>query len=62
MALILAGPACAQSGEPTKIGFSMSLTRGLAPNGKSALLAQHIWQDETNAKGALLGRPVNLIY
>jgi branched-chain amino acid transport system substrate-binding protein len=62
MALTLAGPACAQSGEPIKIGYSMSLTGGLAANGKSALLAQHIWEEETNAKGGMLGRPVKLVY
>jgi branched-chain amino acid transport system substrate-binding protein len=61
-ALTLAGPAWAQSGEPIKIGYSMSLTGGLAPNGKSALLAQRIWEEETNAKGGMLGRPVKLIY
>ena len=33
-----AGPANAQSGEPIKIGFSMSLTGPLAANGKQALL------------------------
>jgi branched-chain amino acid transport system substrate-binding protein len=54
--------ASAQSGEPIKIGFSMALTGGLAPNGKSALLAQKIWEDDINAKGGLLGRPVKLIY
>jgi branched-chain amino acid transport system substrate-binding protein len=62
MALMLAGPTCAQSSEPIKIGYSMSLTGGLAPNGRSALLAQHIWEEETNAKGGILGRPVKLIY
>jgi branched-chain amino acid transport system substrate-binding protein len=62
IALILSAPACAQSGEPIKIGYSMSLTGGLAPNGKSALLAQHIWEEETNRKGGMLGRPVKLIY
>jgi branched-chain amino acid transport system substrate-binding protein len=62
MAMMLAGAACAQSGEPIKIGYSMSLTGGLAPNGKSALLAQHIWEEVTNAKGGMLGRPVKLIY
>src|SRR6266849_5655525 len=40
----------------------MALTGGLAPNGKSALLAQKIWEEEVNAKGGLLGRPVKLIY
>jgi branched-chain amino acid transport system substrate-binding protein len=54
--------AGAQTGEPVKIGYSMSLTGGLAPNGRSALLAQRIWEEDTNAKGGLLGRPVKLIY
>ena len=40
----------------------MSLTGGLAPNGRSALLAQKIRQKDTNSKGGLLGRPVKLIY
>ena len=61
-ALLLAGAAWAQSGEAIKIGFSMALTGGLAPNGKSALLAQKIWEEDVNAKGGLLGRPVKLIY
>jgi branched-chain amino acid transport system substrate-binding protein len=61
-AVMPAGPACAQSGEPIKIGYSMSLTGGLAANGRSALLAQHIWEEDTNAKGGMLGRPVKLIY
>src|SRR6266851_7719541 len=54
--------AAAQSGEPIKIGFSMAMTGGLGPNGKSALLADKIWEEDVNAKGGLLGRPVKLIY
>jgi len=54
--------AAEQTGEPIKIGYSMALTGGLAPNGKSALLAQKIWAEDTNAKGGLLGRPVKLVY
>ena len=50
------------SGEPIKIGFGMGLTGGLAANGKAALLAMKIWEEEINAKGGLLGRPVKLIY
>jgi len=61
-ATLVAAPAAAQSGEPIKIGFSMALTCGLAPNGKSALLAQKIWEEDINAKGGLLGRPVKLVY
>src|SRR2546430_1165974 len=52
----------AQTGEPLKIGYSMALSGGLGPNGRSALLAQKIWEEDTNAKGGLLGRPVKLIY
>ncbi|HET7252786.1 MAG TPA: amino acid ABC transporter substrate-binding protein [Xanthobacteraceae bacterium] len=61
-ATLAAAPASAQTGEPIKIGFSMALTGGLAPNGKSALLAQKIWEEDINAKGGLLGRPVKLVY
>jgi branched-chain amino acid transport system substrate-binding protein len=57
-----ANGAAAQSGEPIKIGFSMAMTGGLAANGKSALLAQKIWEEDINAKGGLLGRPVKLIF
>src|SRR5262245_5233035 len=57
------GPfAPAQAQEPVKIGFSMALTGPLAANGKQALLGMKIWEEETNAKGGLLGRPVKLIY
>jgi branched-chain amino acid transport system substrate-binding protein len=54
--------AAAQTGESLKIGYSMALSGGLGPNGRSALLAQKIWEEDTNAKGGLLGRPVKLIY
>ena len=57
-----AGEANAQSKEPIKIGFSMSLTGPLSPNGKQALLGLQIWEEEVNAKGGLLGRPVKLIH
>ena len=59
---LAADRAAAQSGAPIKIGFSMAMTGGLAANGKSALLAQKIWEEDVNAKGGLLGRPVKLIY
>jgi branched-chain amino acid transport system substrate-binding protein len=49
-------------GQPIKIGYSISQSGGLAPGGKSALLAQKIWEEDVNAQGGLLGRPVKLIY
>jgi len=54
--------ATAQNKEPIKIGFSMAQTGPLGPNGQQALLGMKIWEEETNAKGGLLGRPVKLVY
>src|SRR5207247_2824198 len=58
--LLTAGQAVAA--EPIQIGFGMGLTGGLASAGKAALLAMQIWEEEINAKGGLLGRPVKLVY
>src|SRR6516164_5593828 len=60
-ACLAAAGAGAQSAPPIKIGSSLAMTGGLGPNGKSALLAWKIWEEEVNAKGGLLGRPVKLI-
>jgi branched-chain amino acid transport system substrate-binding protein len=60
--MFIVSGAQAQNKEPIKIGFSMSLTGPLSANGKQALLGMQIWEEETNAKGGLLGRPVKLIY
>src|SRR5499427_7239463 len=58
---LAATPASAQGGEPIKIGFGMALTGPLAANGQQALLGAQIWAEETNAKGGLLGRKVQLV-
>src|SRR5262249_59121706 len=55
-------PALAQAADPIRIGFSMALTGNVAPNGKVVLAAFEIWRDDVNAKGGLLGRPVELVY
>jgi len=52
----------ASAADPLRIGFGMALTGPLAPNGKSALLAMKIWEEDINAKGGLLGRPVQLVF
>src|SRR5512144_941863 len=54
--------APARAADPIKVGFSMALTGAVAPNGKQNLLALEIWRDDVNAKGGLLGRPVELVY
>ena len=58
-ALLSVAQATAQE---IKIGFSMSLTGPLAANGKMSLVAMKIWEEDVNAKGGLMGRPVKLIY
>src|SRR2546430_15633665 len=60
--LLTPAKAQAPSGQPVTIGFSMALTGPLAANGKQALLGMKIWEEETNAAGGLIGRPVKLIY
>src|SRR3984957_16915548 len=57
----IAGSARAQA-KPLTIGFGMALTGGLAPNGKAALLAMQIAEEDINARGGILGRPVKLVY
>ncbi len=57
---LVAGAARAQ-GAPLRIGFSQSLSGGLAGNGRAALVAQQIWADDVNARGGLLGRKVELV-
>jgi branched-chain amino acid transport system substrate-binding protein len=63
-ALILAGSIAlpAAAADPIKIGFSMGLTGGNAPNGNQLLLALETWRADINAKGGLLGRPVEFVY
>ena len=51
----------APSGPPIRIGYSMSLSGGLAPNGRPALAAHKIWAEDVNGRGGLLGRPVELV-
>jgi branched-chain amino acid transport system substrate-binding protein len=59
-ALIL--PHAAKAADPIRVGMSLALTGGVAPIGKQVLAALGIWRDDVNAKGGLLGRPVELVY
>lgn len=54
--------AAAYAADAIKIGFSASLTGGLASSGKANLLAQQIWAEQINAQGGLLGRQVQLVF
>jgi branched-chain amino acid transport system substrate-binding protein len=48
--------------DPVKVGFSMAMTGAVAQNGKQLLIALQLWRDDVNAKGGLLGRPVELVF
>jgi branched-chain amino acid transport system substrate-binding protein len=56
------GVSVAPAADPIKIGFGMALTGALAGNGKAALIAMQMWQEDVNKKGGLLGRRVELVY
>ncbi len=53
--------ASAQSGSPIKVGMSLALTGAGAPAGKMLQASIELWRDDVNAKGGLLGRPVEII-
>lgn len=59
-ALALGGVGTAEAATPIKIGCSISLTGGVAVNGKQVMMGFEIWRDDINKKGGLLGRPVAL--
>ncbi|MGA2816428.1 MAG: amino acid ABC transporter substrate-binding protein [Xanthobacteraceae bacterium] len=52
----------AAAADPVKVGFSMAMTGAVAQNGKQLLIALQLWRDDVNAKGGLLGRPVELVF
>src|SRR5437764_13998751 len=58
----LVGLNAAWGADPIKIGFGMSLTGGLAVGGKPALVTFEMWRQDVNAKGGLLGRPIEFVY
>ena len=51
----------AWAADPIKIGFSIPQSGGLAALGRQALLTMEIWANDVNAKGGMLGRPVQLV-
>lgn len=56
------GMATLAAAEPIRIGFSISATGPTSPAGKQVLAGLEIWRSDINAKGGLLGRPVEFVY
>jgi branched-chain amino acid transport system substrate-binding protein len=52
----------ANAADPIRVGFSIAQTGGTAAIGKQILVALQIWRDDVNAKGGLMGRPVELVF
>jgi branched-chain amino acid transport system substrate-binding protein len=61
LATLSLAPAAALAADPIKLGMSLALTGTGAPAGKMLQAAIEIWRDDVNAKGGLLGRPVEVI-
>ena len=56
------GTSLVFAAEPIKLGLGMAQSGSYAGNGKAALLTVQMWADEVNAKGGLIGRPIQLFY
>ena len=57
----VAPPAHAAGGPPIKVGFSMPLSGDNAATGQKALNGAKLAVDQINAKGGVLGRPLELV-
>jgi branched-chain amino acid transport system substrate-binding protein len=53
--------ASAQSGNPIRIGVGLALTGAGAAPSKVIQTALELWRDDVNAKGGIIGRPVQLV-
>src|SRR5262245_30064730 len=51
----------AMSDPPIRIGLSLALTGAGAAPSKVINIALEMWRDDINARGGLLGRPVELV-
>jgi branched-chain amino acid transport system substrate-binding protein len=52
----------AQAAEPIKVGLTTALTGELAAPGSAQLQGVEMWADDLNARGALLGRKVQIVH
>lgn len=58
--LVAAAPA-SFAATPIKVGIALSMTGNLADSADHYRKAIELWRDEVNARGGLLGRPVELL-
>lgn len=60
-AIVFALAAWAQAAEPVRIGLTLSQSGTYARMGSMQKRGYELWQREVNARGGLLGRPVQLV-
>jgi branched-chain amino acid transport system substrate-binding protein len=59
--ILLLAASASQAADPIRIGTTQSLTGQFEAFGKTQLKGLKMWRDDINARGALLGRPVELV-
>ena len=59
--ILLLAASASQAAEPIRIGTTQSLTGQFEEFGNTQMKGLKMWRDDVNARGALLGRPVELI-
>jgi len=55
-------PLVSSGAEPIKVGVTVSLSGEYAAQGSEQLKGIQMWAHDLNARGALLGRPVKIVY
>jgi branched-chain amino acid transport system substrate-binding protein len=61
VAMLSLSGASAQSGNPIRIGVGLALTGAGAAPSKVIQTSLELWRDDVNAKGGIIGRPVQLV-
>jgi branched-chain amino acid transport system substrate-binding protein len=61
-AILLVSTQIVLAAEPIRVGATVSLTGDYADLGKDQFDGMQMWADDLNGRGALLGRPVELVY
>lgn len=60
-ALLVGLSSASLAADPVKIGIALSMTGNLADSAEHYRKAIELWRDQVNARGGLLGRPVELV-
>lgn len=62
LSLLLLAPLVTAADGPIRVGTTQSLSGRFAEEGRAQLEGLRLWVEDLNARGQLLGRPVELVY